>query len=340
MTRTTPRADILLYALPSSSSRRSGVVAFALALVGIHIAIAACAPEDTSSKSPLVDDDGGRPAKDSGTTTPTEDADLPVDAGKDVGLDATKPWPTCNAKPSSAAKKTIPEIWQANPTNETEVWVEDAYVVGISGGECVPNKACQIFLQADASYASLGAASKHAIKLFASAPVATYFNGVAVGDRVDVLGWAWRYNLGGQHELLLQVNAQLPGCAKTSSTGNAITPLEGLALSDLTVAAYEDTHGPLFVKMANISGKADANPKATFGLWTTGTNFDAGNDAGANNIVSLSPSFLPDETFTGFVPSAVTNFNSITAVFGLFVPNGGPKYLELYPRTSTDLDKQ
>jgi hypothetical protein len=49
---------------------------------------------------------------------------------------------------------------------------------------------------------------------------------------------------------------------------------------------------------------------------------------------------MPNATFTGLVPDAITQFYSITAVFGLFVPNGGPKYLELHPRTSADLDKQ
>jgi hypothetical protein len=318
------------------SPARLGVVAFAA--LAIDLALAACGQEDTSSVSPFVDEDAARAKNDASATQADDSGEPREDAAASDGADAAKPWPTCNSKPASAATKTIPEIWQANPSKETEVWIEDAYVVAVSGGECVANKACQIFLQTDTSYASLAAASRHAIKVFASAPVAASFNGVAVGDRVDVVGWAWRYDLGGQHELLVQVNALLPGCAKTTSTGHTLTPLSGLSLSDLNVAVYEDVHGPLFVKIADVSGKADASPTATFGLWQTGS-FDAGADGGAG-IVSLSPFFMPNATFTGLVPDAITQFYSITAVFGLFVPNGGPKYLELHPRTSADLDKQ
>jgi hypothetical protein len=202
----------------------------------------------------------------------------------------------------------------------------------------VAGKACQIFLQADPSYATIADAAKHAIKVFVSSAVSTHFTGVAVGDRVDALGWAWRYNLDGQHELLLQVNAKLPGCLKTTSSGNALTPIPGVLLSDLTLDRYENTHGPLFVKVSGVSGKPDPSTTTTFGLWTTtdGGFFDAGADAGAD-IVSLSPYFLPGGAFTGLTAGATTRFASITGVFGLFVPTGGPKYLELYPRTAADI---
>ena len=163
---------------------------------------------------------------------------------------------------------------------------------------------------------------------------------MSVGDRVDVLGWAWRYNLDAQHELLLQVNVMTRGCAKTTSSNNALVPLSGVTLADLTLDKYENTHGPLFVHVASLLGKPDPSPTATFGLFhPTDAGFpDAGPDAGVD-IVSLSPFFLPGSSFTGLTP-VLTTFASITGVFGTFVPATGPKYLELYPRTTSDIVKQ
>ena len=269
-------------------------------------------------------------------STPEPVADAEVDAAADAAA-----WPTCDAKPASASAKTIPEIWQADPPAPVETWVSGAYVTAISGSSCSANKACQIFLQSDLSYASLAAAAKHGIKLFVSAATAAHFTSVRVGDRVDVLGWAWRYNLDVQHELLLQVSVTTPGCAKTTSSNNALVPLAGVTLADLTLATYENTHGPLFVHVASVLGKPDPSPTATFGLFhPTDAGFpDAGADGGGVDIVSLSPFFLPGSTFTGLTP-VLTTFASLTGVFGTFVPKTGPKYLEIYPRLAGDVVKQ
>jgi hypothetical protein len=315
------------------------LLAFRFAFAGATLlalgAVVACGSDrgafsDDSTPVP----DGGK--KKDGSTSPADDATAPeADANADADVFV---WPTCDAKPATASSKTIPEIWTANPSVETETWVSGAYVTAISGGACSANKPCQIFLQADPSYGTLAAAAKHGIKMFISGPVASHFTGVAVGDRVDALGWAWRYNLDAQHELLLQVNALLPGCAKTKSSGNTLTPIPGVALSDLNVDVYENTHGPLFVTVPNVSGKPDTSATTTFGLWPTtdSGSFDAGSDAGAD-IVSLSPYFLPGGAFTTLTAGANTKFASLTGVFGLFVPAGGPKYLEIYPRTNADI---
>lgn len=311
--------------------------AFRLAFTGMALtalfAAAACGSEQRASFAEPTAEDAGR-KKDAATSEPEpgDDADAPA-PDADVFV-----WPTCNAKPASATARTIPEIWQAAPSAESETWIAGAYVTAISLGSCTAGKACQIFLQQDPSYASLAAAAKHGIKLFVSGNTAQYFTNVAVGDRVDVLGWAWRYNLDGQNELLVQVNAKLPGCAKTTSKGNALTPVSGVTLADLTLDKYESTHGPLFVKVANVSGKPDIYPTMTFGLWPTndGGSFDAGSDAGVD-IVSLSPFFLPGGSFSGLTAGMITKFSSITGVFGLFVPSGGPKYLELYPSADDEI---
>jgi hypothetical protein len=297
----------------------------------------ACGDENGSAGgSPTVPYDAGT-KKDASTGSPVVDSgEEPPDV--DAGPDA-KAWPTCAAKPPSATAKTIPQIWQADPAKETEVWIADAYVTGISSGQCSANEACQLFVQDGTSYADLASAAKHAIKLFVSANTAQYFTTIAVGDKVDVLGWAWRYDLNGQHELLVQVNYMLPGCAKTKSKANTLTPLAGVELSQLSVDVYENTHGPLFVKLENVSGRP-GTAKETFGLWPTpdGGPFDGGFvDAGGANIVSASPFFLAGGSFTDLAAGVPTRFTSITGVFGLFVPMGGPKYLELYPRTPDDI---
>ena len=273
-----------------------------------------------------------------------KDSPAPTDTGTTV-TDATPDadgaaWPTCDTKPPTASAKTIPQIWQADPPAAVETWVPGVYVSAISGSACIANKACQLFVQTDLSYPSLAAAAKHSIKVFVSAAASSHFTSVVVGDRIDVLGWAWRYDINAQDELLLQVNAQVRGCAKTTSSGNALVPLAGLSLSDLTLDKYENTHGPLFVRIASVLGKPDPSPTATFGLFhaTEGGLPEAGADAGAG-IVSLSPFFLPGSTFMGLTP-VLTAFSSLTGVFATFVSSTGTKYLEIYPRNAADIVKQ
>lgn len=314
------------------SASAAGLLA-ALAALGSG-ACGADSSAPAADEPPIPDAAAKKDASSATDTGATE-----TDAARDTDADAAA-WPTCDAKPSTATARTIPEIWEANPAVAVQTWVTDVYVTAISGSACTANKACQFFVQTDLSYPSLAAAAKHSIKVFVSAAAASHFTTIAVGDRVDVVGGAWRYDINAQHELLLQVNAQLPGCAKTTSSGNMLVPLSGLTLTDLTLDKYENTHGPLFVKIASVLGKPDASPTATFGLFhaTDGGLPEAGADAGAS-IVSLSPFFLPGSTFTGLTP-VLTAFASLTGVFGTFVSSTGTKYLELYPRTAADIVKQ
>jgi hypothetical protein len=239
-------------------------------------------------------------------------------------------WPTCDSKPASAATKTIPQIWADNFAQPSETWVDDAIVTAVSRGGCSAGQACQIFLQADATYADFDTGAQHAIKLFVSAATAEHFTAVAVGDVVDVLGHAWRYDLDAQNELLLQVNLQLPGCAKKVGSATA-TPITGVTLDDLTETAYEVTHGPLLVRVSGVSGNPNM-PSETFGIWPTGM-FPSGGPT-----VSLSPFFLSGAAFTGLTDGVTTDFSSVTGVFGLFVPPpSGPKYVEIYPRQMSEL---
>lgn len=279
--------------------------------------------------------DAGRVAE-----TDADAGPAPRDGGADAG-DGAPPfvWPTCAQRPATATARTPAQVWQANPAQPSETWLEGVYVSAISGGACVAGRACQLFVQGATSYPSIAAAAKQAIKVFASAPTATYFAAVKPGDRIDVLGHAWRYTIGGQNELLVQVNAQLPGCAKVQSTGHTLTPTPGARLADLTVDAYEQALGPVLLSAAGVSGRP-AMADETFGLWTTAS--DAGFPDGGASIVSASPFFVAGGAWTGLVPGRIVDFARVDGVFGTFVPAaapGGPvvKYLEIYARAQSDL---
>ena len=58
----------------------------------------------------------------------------------------------CMLAGDTATAKTIPQIWQADPPKETEIWIADVYVTGISSGQCSANEACQLFVQEGTSY--------------------------------------------------------------------------------------------------------------------------------------------------------------------------------------------
>lgn len=286
---------------------------------------------------------------DSGTTQDSsiDEAAVPVDSGEDSGSSDAGAWPTCDTQPAMAAAHSIAQVWTANPTTPSETWLSGVYVTAISGSGCVANKACQIFVQSDPTYATLGAAAHNAIKIFISTTTAHYFTTIQVGDKVDALGYAWRYDLSGQNELLVEVNTLFPGCAKKTGTG-AVAPIPGVQLSDLTLGAYEDTLGPVFVTLAGVSGKYVPPATQTFALFPpnvdagtvdAGADGGAGVDAGTTSLVSLSPYFLSGGAFSGLPSGTMTHFTSITGVFGLFIPSAGapPKYLELYPRTMGDV---
>lgn len=272
------------------------------------------------------------PPKDSGSDVVLHDAS---GDGSDGSDGAVFVWPDCLSQPVTSQTKSIPQIWADNPSTPKETWISGVYVTGISRGACAVNQACQIFLQQDETYATLGQGAKHGIKMFISASASQHFTTLAVGDKIDTLGYPSRYTLGGQNELLVEVNNLYPGCAHKVGTG-APTPITGVSLSDLSVNAYETTVGPLLIKVDGLIGTPGL-PGETFGLGTQG--FDGGADAGGE-IVSLSPFFLPSAAFTGLVTNKKTLFASVTGVFGIFVPPTDAavqKYLEIYPRTMSDV---
>ncbi len=281
--------------------------------------------------------DSARPPLDA----PAVDGAVPVDSAPAPDAADAATWPDCLARPAAAPATTIDGVWTANAAAPTQVWIAGAHVTAVSRGGCNANQACQIYLQEGTTYASLADGAHKALKVFVSSNASSYFTGLAVGDKVDTLGWGWRATFGGQNEILVQVAQTLPGCMRKTGTAT-LTPIRGVALSALTRASYE-TYGPLLVQVSTVLGRPPASATETFGLFTSG--FDGSTPDGGANIVSLSPFFLPGAAFTNppVVPSAVNAFATLTGVFGTFTPSvdGGTAitYLELYPRTIADITK-
>lgn len=305
------------------------LLATASSFAAVAIVLGACA--EGSNTAP----EGDVPSEVSSPDAKSNDSEsAPVDGGASPTpstVDAAI-WPECASKPASITPRPIVDLWSSNPENPTEVWLSGVVVTGISGGACRAKAACQIFLQDDETYSSINEGAHHAVKLFVSAATADHFTTVAIGDRINVLGWVWRYTLSGQNELMVQVNSQLLGCTK--KVGTASPKPTVTTLSALTLDAYENTVGPLLVQVKGVSGKPGA-PKETFGLWVTGA--DAGSFNGTQ-IVSASPYFISGGVFDGLTQGATTRFKSISGIFGLFVPSSGTaKYLEIYTRSMADV---
>ncbi len=347
--------------------------AFATAtLMGVIGATGACGSSDGNLYGGA---DGAPPgAEDDASTAPAKDGSPAADGANDATTDANPSnWPDCKTQPAKTQLLTLPTIWQTLDTGTPQgVFVKNVHVTAISGGACKAGFACQFFIQ-DASYATLPLAAHHAIKVLASGTVSKYFAGLAVGDIVDVSGSAWRFTLFGENELLIEVNLMLQGCANKTGAG-ALTGVPNVALSDFTVDHYEHTYGPVLVTVPSVSGKYTGPPSATFGLFPTPGGDAGGFDGGAaQDIVSLSPYFLPNGQFTGLTQGSITKFATITGVFDVFYAagpaptpdagapdasadagsdaakdagndagtdsgaGGSTSYLELAPRTSADI---
>jgi hypothetical protein len=295
----------------------------------------------TESGSAPDSGSGGSGNSDSGNSLGSGDTGASGDTGsitdsgpKDTGTD-TKPWPDCSTQPPDAPTQLISDIWTANANAPQLAWVNGVTISAISYNGCSTGHACDIYLQTDATYASLTDGAHKAIKMFVSSAAAGHFSTAQVGDTVNAMGWGWRYNIDNQDEILLEVTDEYQGCVKKTGT-LALSPITGVTLDQLTVDAYENTYGPLLVEVDNVRGTTKPDLAQTFGLvpGADGGFIDAGPE-----IVSLSPFFLANGTFVApLTPSTVIHFTSIVGVFGLFVPvDAGAKYNELYPRTSADL---
>jgi hypothetical protein len=350
-----PRFNVRARTVPLPTSLWYGDLVRPLFLLGsaFLVACAGGSSEDTGNTtvdSAVVDSSSPSDSSsldseaDSGADTTVDDTAVgvdstPADSGPGEAGDAPPPWPSCDAQPTGTTAKTIAQIWTDDPAMPAFDWLSGSIVTAVSQGACSAGKACQIFLQ-EGTGADLAAVSHHAIKLFVSAKAADRFTGIAPGDKVDVAGYAVRYTLDGQNELLVEVNDLLRGCIKKTGTGSiAAVPA---TLSDLSsTSAYESTIGPVLVTLTNVSGKP-STPSAIFGLYPTIGPFDAGADGGTSGIVSLSPYFLSGGAFTGLTSGTKNDFTSITGVYGMFYPGSGDagpatKYLVVYPRVMSEV---
>ncbi|NUP09240.1 MAG: hypothetical protein HOW73_24580 [Polyangiaceae bacterium] len=266
---------------------------------------------------------GGQPSEGGGGAEPV--------GGNSEGGGGGAGWPTCDTQPAGSPTMTIPEVWEANPAAPEEAWVPGVYVTAVSNGGCTAGASCQIFVQQEESYADLDAARQQSLRIGVAPTVAMYFEGIDVGDRIDLYARAVRDTEDGKNELIFLVTPNLPGCAAVVGSGDPQPVVATLA--DLSVAAYEDVMGPVLVRVNGVSGNPNP-PAETFALWTTGQ----APDGDITTVTSLSPFFLAGGAFTGLTDGMNTNFNHVVGVFGLFVPPADPliKYEEIYVRSDAD----
>jgi len=206
------------------------------------------------------------------------------------------------------------------------------YVTAVSGGACAAGSPCQLFVQQAETFATIAEGSQQALRVDVFPDASEHFTGIGVADRIDLRAYVYRHTSGGQNELYFHVSEALPGCAKVVGTGQLV-PVAGLALEDLTVDLYEQTMGPLFLRLETVSGKPKL-PDQTFGLWES---FMPGMGP-IEEVTSMSPFFLPGSQFVGFTPNVIYNFSHVDGVFGLFAPPADPlvKYEEIYIRSMDD----
>jgi hypothetical protein len=311
---------------------KKGILALFLTSAPLAIALA-CGDNGTGNEA----DSGNTPD----VTTPEDVMTQPVDASKETSLDAPPtdapgfPWPDCTSQPANVPTKAITDIWNDDPTTPEQAWLSGVYVTAISSGACVAGTACEVIVQQDLTYASLAAGAHHAIREWITANTSKYFTALHVGDQVNALAWAYREDEGGESELILHVDTIEPGCALAIGTGTP-TPITGVSLGDLgSIAAYEQTYGPLLVQIANVTG-TPKQPDQTFGLGDTF--YDGG--ASDAEIVSLSPYYMAGGVFVGFDAGVKTKFSSVSGVYNeYFNPDASAiKYLELGTRTMGDVN--
>lgn len=241
----------------------------------------------------------------------------------------------CDAATFGAgAESTIAAVWTADPAQPASFFVPDVVVTAVSLDGCVAGAFCQIFVQQEETFASFGAGAQQAIRVLVAPEVAADFTGVAVGDRVNLGGSAWRDTTDGRDELRFFVRESTPGCMTVEGDADPV-PVP-VALTQLTQDAYETTHGPLLVVLDTVSGRPQ-EPDEIFALWDTG----GAQGGGLETVTNLSPFFLPGGVFVGLTPTTITDFASVTGVFGQYPRENQAgnlvKYETIYARTMADV---
>jgi hypothetical protein len=279
----------------------------------------------TTTSSTKSSSSGSTSASTSGSTTTASTS------SSTTGTGGGAPWPTCDMQPPGSPTKTLPEIWADDPIAPTEAWVPGVYVTAVSGGGCVAQQSCQFFIQQEETYGTFAEATHQSLRVAVVPAVAEHFEGIAVGDRIDFYGSAFRNTQDGENELFFLVSENLPGCAAVVGMGDP-QPVT-VTLDQLTTQGYEVDHGPVLVRVDTVTGNPNL-PVETFALWDTGTM----PDGEITTVTSLSPFFLPGAVFNGLTDGMNTDFSEVVGVFAIFAPPADPliKYEEIYVRSDAD----
>lgn len=311
-----------------------------LVLLALGFGVSACnsggqIEDDTTSSSTGASSTkaGSTSNQSSGDASSTDAASTTGSGGMGGmgGAGGAPGWPTCDSQPPNSTSEPIPQVWADNPATPKKVWIKGVVVTAVARSGCVAMESCQIFIQQDDAYATLAAAQKQSLPIGIAPAVAQHFVGIQVGDKVDVYGHVFRNTQNGKNELGILVTPALQGCAKVVGAGN---PVPVAATLPVLTTPYYEANGPALVTVSGVTGKTKT-PVETFALWDT----VAGPTGGIEEVTSLSPFFLTGAAFTGLTPATVTDFVSVTGVFGIFAPDAVPliKYEEIYPRTANDI---
>lgn len=288
---------------------------------------------DTTTHTTSAGGEGGTSAGGSGGNTTTTTSSSSTTSTTSNG-GAGGQWPDCLEAPDGVDTYRIEDIWDADPSEETPVWVPGVIVTAVSYGACSDGHQCSIFVQQDASYATVAAATHQSIQLTASSAVAGHFSDVAVGDRVDIYAHAVRSTYGGANELILQVNQLYWGCALTVDSNVTVTPIDGVLVTDLSVQGYEQDYGPLFVRIQDVSGTPN-DLGDSFRIGPTGETW-------VDPPVALHPYYLSGGQYpsASLTLSELNDFDYVQGVFAVFAPytdpGPAPKYLQIHPRFDTE----
>ncbi len=248
-----------------------------------------------------------------------------------AGAGGSEGWPECLIENFGGAEKSILDVWSDDPAASTVYWLPDVVVTAVSGGACVEGSFCQIFVQQQESFTGIADASQQAIRVLVAPEVASYFVGIGVGDRVDLGGEAYRDTTDARNELRFFVRASAPGCMTIVAAGDP-QPVD-VTLPDLTREAYEETMGPVFVRLTTVSGRPH-QPNELFALWDSEMGPD---DGGIETVTNVSPFFIPGSVFVALVPEVIVDFATVTGVYGQFYRTETmAKYETIYIRSMGD----
>lgn len=211
----------------------------------------------------------------------------------------------------------------------TVYWLPDVVVTAVSDDACVEGEFCQLFVQQQDTFANLAQGSQQAIRVLVAPEVSSYFEGIGVGDHVDLGGEAYRDTTDGRNELRFFVRESAPGCMDIIGDGSP-EPVDA-TLADLTQEAYEETMGPLLVRLTTVSGRPH-QPNNIFALWDSE---DGPSGDGIETVTNLSPTCLPGGVFVGLAAEVIVDFATVTGVYGQYYRDG-TKYETVYLR---DMDE-